>query len=384
MTPKQIVEKLASFPNRAVASKNEAKTLDFLSQLFDNQKVSKESFQTPKTYISVVWWLIVGLSTGLICLNFSSILGLILTFIFVTLSLLYFNWYASPITSFPPLVTSYNLVIKAKNNVPKAKKLILMAHWDTAPISLLYRPEMVGNFRKSLKTSLVLMLFAQFLAISQFLIPNSFLLLLANILAFYFILQGITASIDFVRFGYSNGASDNATGVAAAIETAQNLWSKNLQNIDVELVITGAKEVGMIGARAYMKAHYQEFTKETYLINFDTLGSGNLKIITQTGAWSNIVYDNDLIKIATETVAQSTDLKNISSGEWHTADFDSVWFQRAGIPSLTLAALDKNGRMPNIHRPTDILANVDFKPMEQAITLAEKIGIKLNSENHDS
>lgn len=384
MTPKQIVEKLASFPNRGVATENEAPVLDFLTQLFANQKVSRESFRTPKTYISVVWWLILGLSAGLICLNFSSILGLIITFLFVTMATLYFNWYASPVTNFPPLVKSHNLVIKDKNASPKTKKLILMAHWDTAPISLLYRPEMVGNFRKSLKMSLILMMVAQFLAISQFLIPNDFLLLVSNILALYFIIQGITATIDFFRLGYSNGASDNATGVAAAIETAQKLWNKNLQNLDIELVITGAEEVGMIGARAYMKAHYQEFTKETYLINFDTLGSGDLKIITQTGSWSTIVYDNELVKTAKEVTTKIPSLQEVKTGAWHTADFDSVWFQRAGIPSVTLAALDKNGRMPNIHRPTDILHNVDLKPMEKAIILAEAIGVQLNTNNHDS
>ncbi|GAB2640546.1 hypothetical protein GCM10027035_38020 [Emticicia sediminis] len=384
MTPKQIVEKLSSFPNRGVDTENEVPVLDFLTQLFANQKVSRESFRTPKTYISVVWWLILGLSAGLICLNFSSILGLVITFLFVTMAMLYFNWYASPITNFPPLVKSHNLVIKDKNASPKTKKLILMAHWDTAPISLLYRPEMVGNFRKSLKMSLILMMVAQFLAISQFLIPNDFLLLVSNILALYFIIQGITATIDFFRLGYSNGASDNATGVAAAIETAQKLWNNNLQNLDIELVITGAEEVGMIGARAYMKAHYQEFTKETYLINFDTLGSGDLKIITQTGSWSTIVYDNELVKTAKEITTKIASLQEVKTGAWHTADFDSVWFQRAGIPSVTLAALDKNGRMPNIHRPTDILANVDFKPMEKAIILAEAIGVQLNASNHDS
>ncbi len=384
MTPKQIVEKLASFPNRGVATENEAPVLDFLTQLFANQKVSRESFRTPKTYISVVWWLILGLSAGLICLNFSSILGLVITFLFVTMAMLYFNWYASPVTNFPPLVESHNLVIKYKNASPKTKKLILMAHWDTAPISLLYRPEMVRNFRKSLKMSLILMMVAQFLAISQFLIPNDFLLLVSNILALYFIIQGITATIDFFRLGYSNGASDNATGVAAAIETAQKLWNKNLQNLDIELVITGAEEVGMIGARAYMKAHYQEFTKETYLINFDTLGSGDLKIITQTGSWSTIVYDNELVKTAKEVTTKIPSLQEVKTGAWHTADFDSVWFQRAGIPSVTLAALDKNGRMPNIHRPTDILHNVDLKPMEKAIILAEAIGVQLNANNHDS
>lgn len=379
MTAKQIVEKLASFPNRGVATANETPVLDYLTSLFPEKEVSRESFKTPKTYISIVWWLIGGLVTGLLALNFSPIAGLFLTLIFVTLAMLYFNWYASPVAGLPPLVTSYNLIVKPKNNeVSKPKKLILMAHWDTAPISVLYRPEMVGNFRKSLKMSLFLMIVAQFIAISQFLMPNNFIMMIGNVLVFYFLLQGVTGTIDYFRLGYSNGASDNATGVAAAIATAEKLWAKKLDNLDVELVLTGAEEVGMIGSRAYMKKHYTEFNKETYLVNFDTLGSGNLKIITQTGSWSTIVYDNNLIQIAKQTVAELPALKNVTTGAWHTADFDSVWFQRAGIPAVTLAALDANGRMPNIHRPTDILANVDFLPMEKAVILAEKIGEQLN------
>lgn len=224
----------------------------------------------------------------------------------------------------------------------------------------------------------MLMVVAQFVAISQFLVPNNFIMLIGNILAFYFLLQAVVGTIDYFRLGYSNGASDNATGVAAAIEAAQKLWDKNLLNLDVELVLTGAEEVGMIGSRAYMKKHYTEFNKDTYLVNFDTLGKGNLKIITQTGSWSNIVYDNHLIQVAKQAVTELPALKNVSTGAWHTADFDSVWFQRAGVPAVTLAALDANGRMPNIHRPTDILSNVDFLPMEKAIILAEKIGEHLN------
>jgi hypothetical protein len=383
MTPKQIVEKLASFPNRGVATPHEIPVLDYLMNLFPEQEVIRESFKTPKTYISIVWWLIGGLVVGLLALNFSPIVGLFLTLIFVTMAMLYFNWYASPVSNFPPLFTTYNLIIKSRNReAPKPKKLILMAHWDTAPISVLYRPEMVGNFRQSLKISLFLMILAQFVAISQFLIPNAFILLIGNILAFYFLLQGVVGTIDYFRLGYSNGASDNATGVAAAIDTAQKLWAKNLSNLEIELVLTGAEEVGMIGSRAYMKKHYTEFNKETYLVNFDTLGSGNLKIITQTGSWSNIVYDNHLIQIAKQSVTELPILKGVTTGAWHTADFDSVWFQRAGIPAVTLAALDGNGRMPNIHRPTDILSNVDFLPMEKAIILAEKIGEHLNNNNH--
>lgn len=376
--PESIVKKLASFKHRGAATENEPLVLDYLQSIFSDKTVSLEAFKTPKTYISVVWWLILGLFVGLIFSNLIPFLGVVITCFFTTFALLYFNWYSSPVTKFPPRVTSHNLIVKdGESSISKPKKLILMAHYDTAPISLLYKPTMVGNFRKSLRFSLILMVIAEFIVIVQFINQNSVFSYLSYILATYFLIQGITATVDFFRLGYSNGASDNATGVAAAIETAQRLWNKSLKNLDVELVLTGAEEVGMIGARAYFINHAKEFTKDTYLINFDTLGNGNLKVITQTGSWSNIVYDNKIIQSAKEIIAQDADLQHVTTGSWHTADFDSVWFQRAGMPCVTLAALDSDGRMPNIHSPTDTIENVDFKPMNDAIELAEQIALKL-------
>lgn len=371
MKPEEIVKKLASFKHRGASTEAEPLVLEFLSSLFPDKQLEKQAFRTPKTYISVVWWLIGGLSLGLLFLLSFPFIGVVLTFLFVTMALLYFNWYASPVTSFPPQVTSHNLIIRKPSETQNSKKrVILMAHWDTAPISLLYTPQMVGNFRQSLKMSLILMVLAESVAIIHFFFENQITYWLALGLAVYFIIQGITATIDFFRFGYSNGASDNATGVAAAIETANQIWESGKDKIDIELVITGAEEVGMIGARAYFLAHQKNFTKDDVLINFDTLGNGDLKVIIQTGSWSNIVYENDLVKRMKQIISSKPEFSNITTGAWHTADFDSVWFQRAGIQSVTLAALDKNGRMPNIHRPTDTLENVDFKPMNEAIKLA--------------
>jgi hypothetical protein len=377
MEPEKIVEQLSMFPHRAVASGNETKTLDFLSGLFENQQVVRERFRTPKNYIVIVLWLISGLVAGLLLLHAVPVAGLFLVIIFATMALLYFNWYASPVTNFPPLKDSYNLVVK-KESRPGKKKLLLMAHWDTAPISILYTPKMVGNFRSSLKITLILMVMAEFTAVFHYFMPNKITMFGLVALALYFGIQAVVATVDFFRFGYSNGASDNATGVAAAIQTARNLWDKPLKNLDVELVLTGAEEVGMIGSKAYLKKHYKEFNKNTFLINFDTLGGGNLKIINKTGSWGDIVYTNKLVEIAEGITAAKTGLDHVKTGAWHTADFDSVWFHRAGIPSVTLAALDTNGRMPNIHRPTDILDNVDFRPMNDAILLATLMGEKLN------
>lgn len=373
MLPQEIVKRLSAFSHRGTGTLFEKQVLDFLVSLFDNQQVSLELFHTPKTYISVVWWLIGGLCTGLWLLNFIPLLGLLLVIGFVVLAFLYLNWYPSMVTKFPPQVKSSNVVVSSKVSVPSSKKLILMAHYDTAPISFLYRPEQVGNFRKSLIISLLLMLIAIVFAVFVVAKIWIFSLWIANGLIAYFLVQGITSTVDFFRLGYSNGASDNATGVAAAIETAKRLWQNPPNDLAVELVLTGAEEMGMMGARAYFLKNQQSFHKQTYLLNFDTLGAGDLKVITQTGSLISIHYDNPLTQVAQEIILKSPELQGVSTGSWHTADFDSVWFQRIGMPCLTLAALDQNGQMPRIHRPEDTLDKIDFRPMEQAIDLAEKI-----------
>ena len=314
-----------------------------------------------------------GLVLGLLLTSIYPILGLALNAFFGVSALLYFNWYASPVIKFPPLVESHNLIVKDKNSAKK--KVVLMAHWDTAPISILYSPSMVGNFRNSLKMNLILIVLAILISVVYLIVPNQIVLWLSWILVVYFIGQLIVASWDFYKFGYSNGASDNATGVGAAVVTAQALWKENLPDLEVELILTGAEEVGMIGAKDYFdKGTWNE---NTYLINFDTLGAGDLKVFTETGSWGNIVYDNELIKIANDVIATDKSLEHVKLGAWHTADFDSVWFQRAGVASVTLGALDHNGRMPNIHRESDIMDNVDFKPMHDAVKVAVQMVMKL-------
>jgi Zn-dependent M28 family amino/carboxypeptidase len=211
--------------------------------------------------------------------------------------------------------------------------------------------------------------------VSYFYPENSMLLTIRILFAIYFIGQATLGTIDYFRKGFTNGASDNATGVVAAIATAQKLKNQ-LSHTAIEVVLTNAEEVGMVGALAYQKKFFKE-EGATYLINFDTLGQGDLKIITKTGSFTTVRYENE-VTVAAESITKTDPrFANVATGSWHTADFDSVWFVRAGVACLTLAALDANGLMPNIHRPNDTLDNIDTQPMLQAIELAEAIGLKL-------
>jgi Iap family predicted aminopeptidase len=84
-----------------------------------------------------------------------------------------------------------------------------------------------------------------------------------------------------------------------------------------------------------------------------------------------VVYDNALVDAALETAASDPKFQHIKPGAWHTADFDSVWFARAGIPSVTISSQDAQGLIPFLHRPDDTIENVDANVVLSAIDFAE-------------
>lgn len=376
----QLLEKLTEFPHRGLGSKSNAKAAEVISEKLKSAdfRVEYQSFRTPPTYLPIIYWLIGGLTVGLLTVQWLGWASVLIVTIFAVNGLLYFDWRPSWLLFLPPLINSQNIIGRYGPSGVKSK-LILMAHYDSAPVSFLYRRQTKDGFRNSIRSSMILMALATPVAgLSYHLPANQYLLVIRILLCVYFIGQALLGTIGFWQKGYTNGASDNATGVAAALKTAESLKTQ-LKNTEIEVVLTNAEEVGMVGAYYYLKEKFDK-ARLNYLINFDTLGNGQLKLITQTGSLTLIEYDNEITKTATSLVKTDRRFQNVTAESWHTADFDSAWFVRAGIPCVTLAALDKNGLMPNIHRPEDTLDHVDTRPMLQAIDFAVAIALKLDKK----
>jgi hypothetical protein len=163
---------------------------------------------------------------------------------------MFFDWRRSPALLLPPQVWAANLLGRLNRQGAK-KRLILMAHLDTAPISAFYRPALIRRFKSSLLATLVLMALAPLLVVLATFVRSPAIDALRYLLALYFVGQGIIAWADFLRFGYSNGASDNATGVATAIGVLERLARSPIPDWEIDVLLTSAEEVGMIGARAF-------------------------------------------------------------------------------------------------------------------------------------
>jgi len=370
-----IVRDLAALPHRGATTAEERKAADILERHLKalGASVERQSFMTPKTYVSEVWWLIGGLEAGLLLLPVLGWIAFAWVALCVALAWHYFDWRASPVSLLPPRAPAVNVIGRVPAQGQPSKKLILMGHYDSAPVSRLYLPSMVKGFRQSLRISMGLMLAAVIVALLTILqVGLPWMHWLRYLLMLYFLIQGVMSSIDYWRLGYTNGAADNATGTAVAVATAARLWNAPIPGWDVEVVLTSAEEANLKGALAYLRARRAQLDpRSTYLFNFDNLGAGKARIITRTGTLTAIVYQNALVDAALQTAASDPRFRDVQPGVWHTGDVDSAWFARAGIPSLTLLAQDEQGLIPHLHRPGDTLEHVDPDLPRHAVDFAE-------------
>ncbi|RYF77748.1 MAG: M28 family peptidase, partial [Cytophagaceae bacterium] len=336
---------------------------------------------------TVVYWivgiLLVGIGLALSGGFLVGQLGVILGGFALSQAWLYFNWREAPMTRFPGQHRAVNVLAQwpVPKNVSVKLHVILMAHYDTAPISALYGLKQQKALRVSLIVSLFLMTLGVILSIVYTFGGTSSVVFWSLWgIALYLVIAATISTLGYLTKGYTNGASDNATGVVAAIETATRLQtisqSGALPGTLVEVVLPSATEVGMLGSLAYLKknkATWPDGGRNTIVINFDTLGAGTLTVVEQTGTVEVIRYTNALTELARNLLDQPDFAMRAQPGRWHNGDFDSVWFVREGLPTLALCALDKDGAMPRIHQVDDVPDLVDEQPMNAAVNLAESV-----------
>ena len=146
------------------------------------------------------------------------------------------------------------------------------------------------------------------------------------------------------------GASDNASGVAAVLEVAERLERRPTENVDVWVVFTGAKEGFMLGMRAWLNEYGNDLHKDrTWFVNVDTVGNGRLHHVTAEGFALLFRHDRRLVA-ACERLGMRPHVWRLGT--------DGVVPLMRGYPSITLCALE-NGRIPNFHRPSDTVHNID-------------------------
>ncbi len=374
---REVFTMLAEIPHRGTGTHHEYEAREQLRRHLETHgpaHVSTELFFAPATYLPFFALIAAGAVAAHWLAPQQAVAGLVLGATAFLSHVLFFDWRLSPLIWLGPRRTTANLVARGGSG---PRLLIVMAHLDSAPASFAYRPDQVKNFAAAIYLGTAIIgtgVVLPALALAGITLPTWVLAAASTAV----LVQYVIACIDYLRFGFTPGANDNLSGVAAAVQTAARLWNDPPANTEVRLVITSAEEAGMLGARHYYRKHRRELhERETGVLNYDTLGTKNVRFIVQSGGFTAVRYENVLTAAAQKLSEEDPAFTDISSGRHHVGDFDSVWFHRGGLPALTIASYDDEGLMPWIHTPQDTADAVDLERVERAAAFGEAVARKV-------
>lgn len=148
----------------------------------------------------------------------------------------------------------------------------------------------------------------------------------------------------------SPGAGDDATGVAAILETVRALGAGEALRNDVIILLSDAEELGLFGARAFVERH-PWMAGVKVVLSVEMRGAGGPSIMFETGAENGWIVER-------LQEADPRPLANSLSTEIYRRlpnDTDFSPFRDAGIQGLNFAAI---GRADRYHQPTDTPENL--------------------------
>src|SRR3989440_5517398 len=166
------------------------------------------------------------------------------------------------------------------------------------------------------------------------------------------------------------GASDDAAGVAALLETLRALKSGPPLKNDLVVVFSDAEELGLVGAHAFADEH--PWMKDVALVlNFEARGSAGPSLIFETSDGNGTLI-RELASAAPHTVANSlmyAVYKRLPN------DTDMTVYKRAGAAGLNFAYA---ARITSYHTALDSADVLDARSLQHhgsyALSLARRFG----------
>ncbi len=166
------------------------------------------------------------------------------------------------------------------------------------------------------------------------------------------------------------GAGDDASGVAAVLETARALLAGPRPANDVLVLLTDGEEIALLGAQAFVDRHPWA-ARIGVVLNLDARGSSGLSLMFRTSGpkgWLTGVYAEVVAKPRASSLMDA--LFSLLPN-----DTDLTPFAAAGVPGMDSAFI---GDHPRYHTARDTVAGLDLGSLqhhgEGLLALARELG----------
>src|SRR5439155_4167867 len=277
-----------------------------------------------------------------------------------------------------PGVASANVTSPGPNPDAPAR-VVLAAHYDAARTGLIFarRKRPPGRFRRNVSKlggpiDAVFWAVALELALSvlRLFTGGSTLLTTIQFGPTVLLIGAVILFVDIALSDVVPGASDNAAGVAAVQELGRRLAADPPSHLDIWLVLPGSAEGHMLGMRRWIRHHESELDpRRTFFINIVAVGRGTPRFVGGEGFVVLEQHDGRLVDLARSVATgglESTPLR-LRFGT------DGVIPVLRGFSSITVCCTDEHDRIPNHHRPSDSLDQIQPEAVEQTIAFVEAL-----------
>ncbi len=161
------------------------------------------------------------------------------------------------------------------------------------------------------------------------------------------------------------GANDNATAVSVLLGIACALHEHPLQHTAVTLLFTGCEEVPCAGMEAFLEEHAIP-VEGSFWIDLEMVGTGSLCYVTRHGLSPLSPYypHAEMLRLARQT-AQKQMILGVTGRPMLILE-EVANLRRRGYKALCLAGYNAQGFLPNWHRLSDRLENIEPATLERA------------------
>lgn len=349
--------------SRGSATAEEKRAAEYCSSLLRSQgyNVEEQPFRAPTTfswiYITFYLWPLLAWSIGQPWL---SLLGTVLFFFDL-------NTYQVLSKVFP---TGQSQNVYAVHPRGQGQKVVLVAHLDSSKAGLNFSPSMVKGFRSSFLLMVGSLVSAPILLFAAGWLGRSWRLA-ALLPCLYLAFASLTLIHREIWNRYTNGANDNASGVAAVLAIAERFKADVPKGIDLRVLLTGCEEAGTYGMIRFLERHGSAH-RDAMFINLDNIGAGQLHYMSGEGMFPVFKATPELIEGCQNVALRRPEL-GVKRGVYTLLSTDAMPALVRGFKAVSFLSLSDEGLLPNWHWPTDTFENVELQTVATAVEFVSEL-----------